>query len=84
MAAKFYGFVRLARQNLSRIVRQPERPAPAILFRMIPDKVPKDRRHDTERRLRYAIRKANDRMFAILRTPAERDKPSHEPRHRPS
>jgi hypothetical protein len=55
-----------------------------MLFPMTPDKEPKDRRHDTERRLRYAIRKANDRMFAILRTPAAQDKPSPEPRSRPS
>ena len=55
-----------------------------MLFQMTPDKEPKDRRHDTERRLRYAIRKANDRMFAILRNPAERHKPGNEPRPRPS
>jgi len=49
-----------------------------------PDKEPKDRRHDTERRLRYAIRKANDRMFAILRSPGERDKTKAGSRERPS
>ena len=50
---------------------------------MTPQKDPKDRRLDTERRLRYAIRKANDRMFAILRSPAE-DKTKPEPHQRPS
>ena len=55
-----------------------------MLLRMTPDKEPKDRRHNTEQRLRYAIRKANDRMFAILRSPAERNKPDNEPRHQPS
>ena len=55
-----------------------------MLLRMTPDKEPKDRRHNTERRLRYAIRKANDRMFAILKNPTERDKPGTEPRHQPS
>lgn len=51
---------------------------------MTPDKDPKDRRHDTERRMRYAIRKANDRMFAILRTPSEPEKAKPEARERPS
>ena len=51
---------------------------------MTPDKDPKDRRHDTERRLRYAIRKANDRMFAILRAPAKQEKANPELRERPS
>jgi hypothetical protein len=51
---------------------------------MTPDKEPKDRRHNTERRLRFAIRKANDRMFAILKSPAERDKSNPEPPARPS
>ena len=51
---------------------------------MTPQKNPKDRRNDTERRLRYAIRKANDRMFAILRSPADQDKAKPEPRERPS
>ena len=39
-----------------------------------PAKEPKDRRRDTERRLRYAVRKANDRMFSILKGPADRDR----------
>jgi len=55
-----------------------------MLSTMSPDKDPKDRRHDTERRLRYAIRKANDRMFAILRTPPQQEKAQPEPRERPS
>jgi len=84
MAAKFYGFVQRQRQSLSRIVRQPQKRAAAMLWAMSPDKDPKDRRHDTERRLRYAIRKANDRMFAILRTPSEQEKAKQEPRERPS
>ena len=50
---------------------------------MTPQKDPKDRRLDTERRLRYAIRKAHDRMFAILRNPGE-DKAKPEPHQRPS
>ncbi len=42
---------------------------------MTPNKEPKDRRHDMDRRIRYAIRKANDRMFAILEQhPAEPSK----------
>ena len=55
-----------------------------MLRAMTPDKDPKDRRHDTERRLRYAIRKANDRMFAILRTAPEQQKERQAPRERPS
>ena len=38
---------------------------------MTPAKEPKDRRQDKEERLRYAIRKANDRMFAVLESPPE-------------
>lgn len=30
---------------------------------------PRERRRDKAERLRYAIRKANDRMFAVLQTP---------------
>lgn len=29
----------------------------------------KDRRRDQAQRLRYAVRKAHDRLFSILRTP---------------
>ena len=39
---------------------------------------PKDRRHDVERRIRYAIRKANDRMFAPLEKPAQGDPTNHQ------
>ena len=47
-------------------------------------KEPKDRRHDTERRLRYAIRKAHDRMFAILKSPGDRDAEKSQVPVRPS
>ena len=56
-----------------------------MLFPMTPlVKEPKDRRQDTERRLRFAIRKANDRMFSILRSPGDRDKGGPVPRARHS
>ena len=40
---------------------------------MTPDKQPKDRRQNKEERLRYAIRKANDRMFSHLERRPEPD-----------
>jgi hypothetical protein len=43
---------------------------------------PKDRRHDVERRIRYAIRKANDRMFAPLEKPAQGDPGATSPQRR--
>ena len=51
-----------------------------MLFAMNPAKEPKDRRHDKAERLRFAIRKANDRMFAVLQTPKPKE-PAPEPRH---
>ena len=47
---------------------------------MNPAKEPKDRRQNKEERLRYAIRKANDRMFAVLQTPKPKEQDS-EQRH---
>jgi hypothetical protein len=32
-------------------------------------KPPQDRRQDTRQRLRIAVRKAHDRMFALLKSP---------------
>jgi hypothetical protein len=51
---------------------------------MVPAKAPRDRRQNKEQRLRYAIRKANDRMFAILASPpadAARAKAQERARH---
>jgi hypothetical protein len=50
---------------------------------MNPAKEPKDRRQDKQQRLRYAIRKANDRMFAVLESPQEpaKAKPEEPVRH---
>lgn len=42
-----------------------------MLAPMSPAKEPKDRRQDKEERLRYAIRKANDRMFVVLESPPD-------------
>jgi hypothetical protein len=45
-------------------------------------KEPRDRRQDVERRIRYAIRKAHDRMFAPLQTSVQRDRPRPQDRDR--
>ena len=49
---------------------------------MTPAKEPKDRRQDKAERLRYAIRKANDRMFAVLETVPDSTKAKDEPHDR--
>ena len=50
---------------------------------MTPDKAPKDRRQDTQARIRYAIRKAHDRMFSVLEKTADPQKtrPGEQERH---
>ena len=49
---------------------------------MTPAKEPKDRRQNKVERLRYAIRKANDRMFAVLeKRPEPESKPQDRERH---
>jgi hypothetical protein len=49
---------------------------------MTPAKEPQDRRQDKEARMRFAIRKANDRMFAALeKRPEPQAKPEGRERH---
>ncbi len=47
-----------------------------------PAKAPKDRRQDTQARIRFALRKVHDRMFSVNEKPAEPPKPKPEKQER--